>query len=599
MWRGLSPVSFKCLGPRDGRRADRACRIWLWLEALLVGASTASAQAVSGRVLAKADGAPVAGAIVALVDSSGRAVATELAEDDGTFHLAAPSAGRFSVRVERVGFRSTVSAPLMLADGETRNLAIAITSENVTLREVRVNADRRCLVRPQEGMAAAQLWDEARKALSATQLNQLAQAAARSREAHRFLVRTRKTQRELEPTTLRATREEHVDLEGETITPFTSADPAKLDRDGYIDGTMESPTTYYAPDASILLSDRFLDTHCFRVEGGGRHRADLIGLAFEPTDRTRKIGRSMHRVDVTGVLWLDRASAELRYMEYHYVDLPVDVPNDAAGGQLEFRPLPDGRWVVWRWYIRMPRLQRHAEAFDPAVLGRVRPALQLVAIHEEGAEIVDVLPPGSRQIQLATVHGVVSDSLRGGPLGGVRVFLSGTSFAAVTSADGSYTIDTIPPGRYSVSILASRLDSLLLDPPVRDLLLSAGEDERVDFAVPSARALAQRLCPDVTATDSSSILVGVVRDTTDAAAPGARVRVEWNAFSKMASDRLVNRPVAAETKSAAGGRFALCGLPPNTRLTVQARRGGNSVAGPVLHFSPGEVRRVDLRLRAP
>jgi carboxypeptidase family protein len=578
----------------------RCCTLILFC-ALFTSARVALAQTITGRIVAAGDRAPVTGVIVVLLDSAGRAVVTGLAEDDGTFRLNAPRPGRYSVRVERVGFRSNTSAPVLVAEGTVVDVPIAIASESVSLLAVRVSADRRCVVRPQEGLAAAQLWDEARKALSATQLTQLAQAAAHARrDPHRFLVRARKFERDLSPGTLSAFHEQDFEVEAETATPFVSRDPELLDRDGYMSGSMESGSMLYAPDAAILLSDRFLDSHCLRVEESRRHdRGDLIGLAFEPTHLSSERGSHGPRVDVSGVLWLERSTAELRYLEYHYVNLPIEVPNEAAGGLLEFRPLPDGRWIVWRWYVRAPQMERRQSFTNPLPYAHAESRLELKAVHEEGAEILEVLPPGSRNRSLATLHGIVFDSIRGSPIGGARVFLSGTSFAAESKSDGSYTIEALPPGKYTISVLATRLDSLLLDPPAHDLTLSAGEDQRVDFAVPSVRGLGARLCPDLPGVDSAAILLGVVRDTSESTAPGAHVRAEWQAYGRPGSNVLVARTVAAETRSAAGGRFAVCGVPPNTRVMVRAQRDRNSAASPVLHLGPGEVRRIDLRLRAP
>lgn len=561
----------------------------------------AFAQTVTGHIVASTDRSAVSGAIVALLDTTGRVVVSGLAEADGAFRLDAPRSGRYSVRVDRVGFRSSTSAPVLVADGETVDVPIAIASEGISLLAVRVSADRRCVVRPQEGLAAAQLWDEARKALSATQLTQLAQAAAHARrDPHRFLIRARKFERQLTPVSLKPFHEEEFQVEAETFAPFVSRDPELLDRDGYMSGSMETGSILYAPDAAILLSDRFLDSHCFRVEEFHRSdRSDLIGLGFEPARLTRRGRDRPPRVDVSGVLWLDRSSAELRYMEYHYVDLPVEVPNEAAGGLLEFRPLPDGRWIVWRWYVRTPELQRRQSFTNPLPYATGESHLELKSIHEEGAEIIGVLPPGSRLPSMAVLQGTVFDSLRGAPLAGARVFLSGTSFAAVSNADGSYTVDAIPPGKYSVSVLTPRLDSLLLDAPAHELALSAGEQRRLDFAVPSVHGLSSRLCSGVDAPDSTAMLIGVVRDTSGSTATGASVRAEWQSFAKAAADRLTARTQISETRAVGGGRFALCGLPPDTRLTVTARRGGNNAASPVLHLAPGEVRRVDLRLRTP
>src|SRR5207253_4456488 len=107
------------------------------------------------------------------------------------------------------------------------------------------------------------------------------------RDPHRFLVRWRKFKRNLEARTLEPITNEQAELTGEAVTPFVSADPELLARDGYVDGDLERGATFYAPDAAILLSDRFLDSHCLRVQAPPEDRRDdLIGLAFEPTRLT-------------------------------------------------------------------------------------------------------------------------------------------------------------------------------------------------------------------------------------------------------------------------------------------------------------------------
>lgn len=562
--------------------------------AVLVGARVISAQTITGRVAAKSDGAPIAGAIVALIDTTGRAVATKLADDSGAFSFQAPSAGRYSVRVERVGFRSIVSSAYFVRQVDSIHVPLAMSSEGVTLSAIVVSADRRCLVRPQEGIATAQLWNEARKALSATQLTQMAQLAARARrDPHRFVVRWRSIRRELDPKTLAVLHSDEFTQEDETTKPFTSADPDTLARDGYMAGDPDTGTTFFAPDADILLSDRFLDSHCFQLKAPERDRRDdLIGLAFEPVALT-KDRRSRH-VEVRGVLWLDRTTAELRYMEYSYVNLPIEQTSPNVGGLLEFRPLPDGRWIVWRWYVRAPSLARSRSMFNSQLTDW---HTEIGKIHESGAEVLEVMPAGTRRGTVATLRGRVVDSLSGAAMGGVRVFLSGTSFAGVTRADGSYLIDSIPPGRYSASIIAPRLDSLLLDPPVHAFALSAGEEKRIDLALPSLRTLSSTLCSPPM-PDTKSMIVGVVRDSAMGAS-GAQVRVEWTEYASFAPGQLQAQSIWSETTSGKGGRYSLCGVPAGKSVTVRAVRGSASVAIPQRSISPGEVRRVDLVLRKP
>lgn len=87
---------------------------------------------------------------------------------------------------------------------------------------------------------------------------------------------------------------------------------------------MERDTlVFHAPDAAVLLSDTFLDTHCFRLQSAHRAHVGMVGLAFEPVRGTRT-------PDVHGVLWMDAESAELRLLEYGYGDLPRSVPDAAA-----------------------------------------------------------------------------------------------------------------------------------------------------------------------------------------------------------------------------------------------------------------------------
>ena len=547
--------------------------------ALVTLARTTSAQTIAGRVVGKIDGAPVVGAIVTLLDSASRAMTTKLAEDGGSFDFTALGAGSYAIRVERVGYRSTTTAPFLVRLGEKVDVPIVIASDGVSLRAVKVSADRRCTVRPQEGLATAELWNEARKALSATQLTQMAQAAARARrDPHRFAVRWRKFDRELEARSLAVQSEKQVEMTGETVTPFVSADPEVLARSGYVDGDITTGSTFFAPDAAILLSDRFLDTHCFRIQAPEKDRRDdLIGLAFEPLRLTSDGPRP--RVEVRGVLWLDRASAELRYLEYGYVNLPFEADGNRAGGRVEFRPLPDGRWIVWRWYIRTPRLERRQAAFS------AQPSesqMTMARVREQGAELLEVMPAGAPRVSQTAIAGTVFDSLRGVPLVGARVFVSGTSLAAVTRADGSYAIDSIPPGKYLVSVLAPRLDTLLLEPPAREVLLSAAATTQIELALPTVRTLSRQLCGEPMA----SIVLGFVRDTGETKASGASVRAEWKA-------------TAIESTVSGRGRYALCGIPAGVRFRLRARRDRNGTTVAQAPMARGEVRRVDLTLSAP
>lgn len=53
---------------------------------------------------------------------------------------------------------------------------------------------------------------------------------------------------------------------------------------------------FYAPDAEVLLSDAFLDSHCFSLREATVQGEARLGLTFEPVP-----GRTIP--EVRGVLW--------------------------------------------------------------------------------------------------------------------------------------------------------------------------------------------------------------------------------------------------------------------------------------------------------
>jgi hypothetical protein len=130
--------------------------------------------------------------------------------------------------------------------------------------------------------------------------------------------------------------------------PFGAIDPDSLARGGYVVGNEGTGWTFYAPDETVLLSDQFAATHCFRVvREGGRPRE--IGVAFEPVPQRRVS-------DIVGVLWLDEASAELREVVFHFVNAGV-ISRFEARGFTRFLRVPSGAWVVDEWGLKLPRVR--------------------------------------------------------------------------------------------------------------------------------------------------------------------------------------------------------------------------------------------------
>ncbi|MCK5489899.1 MAG: hypothetical protein KAI98_07915, partial [Gemmatimonadetes bacterium] len=157
------------------------------------------------------------------------------------------------------------------------------------------------------------------------------------------------------------TYQRHVNLWGEPLEqgdtqfvsyagrhPWRSVPITELEEHGYA-REAEEGTYFYGPDGEVLLSDQFLDSHCFRYRTGDDDI--VVGLAFEPVRQVDD------RVDVDGVLWLNRETSQLRTLEFRYtgIERPTHLGTGPGPyGQMEFDQLPDGGWIVRDWWIRTP-----------------------------------------------------------------------------------------------------------------------------------------------------------------------------------------------------------------------------------------------------
>jgi hypothetical protein len=242
----------------------------------------------------------------------------------------------------------------------------------ITLEAVRAEAGRRCRPAPgsrrEDGLALQRVWDEARKALSST-----VRAAADSGAAYEFTT----FERIYTPHDRQLVSDTTVRHRGPASRPFASISAEELAEHGYVrplDGTM----TYYGPDAEVLLSDVFLERHCFQLREGTGAEEGMIGLAFEPL-RTRR------RPDVRGVLWLDRRTSELRHLAFDYDGIQPggDPPAD---GRVEFARTPAGTWIVRKWLLRFPVADLVLAPGMPRNY-RLAPA---EALKEVGGEVVSV-----------------------------------------------------------------------------------------------------------------------------------------------------------------------------------------------------------------
>lgn len=162
-------------------------RRWGVLGALLAALPAASAlgQSVRGTVLR--DRVRVDGAVVLLMDSAGTVVARGVSRELGDYALAAPRAGRYTLRVLRIGFAPTLAGPVALAPGAPTSLDVNLTGAPVRIAGLRIVDRAPCEVRPDSDAVAFRLWEEARKALLATSLTEREQLTMRTTSIQRVL----------------------------------------------------------------------------------------------------------------------------------------------------------------------------------------------------------------------------------------------------------------------------------------------------------------------------------------------------------------------------------------------------------------------------
>jgi hypothetical protein len=97
---------------------------------LLTGSSTGpiSAQIVRGQVVDSISRAPVAGATLALLDSSGVEIERTVADEEGRFLLRAPGAGQYRLRVAQDTYRASTFPPFTLGADEVKAFMLLLAS---------------------------------------------------------------------------------------------------------------------------------------------------------------------------------------------------------------------------------------------------------------------------------------------------------------------------------------------------------------------------------------------------------------------------------------------------------------------------------------
>src|SRR3954471_13140208 len=407
------------------------------IAALILAGARTGAQEVRIEVFEAGPGKPIVGANVSLYDSAGTIpLGGGFSDQTGRSDLRGPGRGAYRVKADKVGYDTWTSVQLQL--GEKLVLVRAAMAPARNPSTVVARNETACQQLTGPGTPAGDLWTEIRKALTANAMTEAQGLVPLDVDVYERVL-----DRDLAIVAEHADQHPHISRRPALGISWDQADTTRR-------GDASGTEVYRAPDAATVLSDQFVRSHCYATIRGYGPETGLTGLEFKPA-------RVAGLPELAGGLWLDSRNNSLRALNFDYVNLPIPLRIARTSGRVEFQQLPNGQWIVPRWYIRMPRIARvvASDVRSPAVSrdsllgyqevgGAARPAG--TASPNLGRDSADADDSESQaKANQSVIVGVVYDSSSGRPLPGVQVSTGGGKFKALTNSGGRYELTVDAP----------------------------------------------------------------------------------------------------------------------------------------------------------
>jgi hypothetical protein len=196
--------------------------------------------------------------------------------------------------------------------------------------------------------------------------------------------------------------------------------------------------------------------------------------------------------------------------------------------------------------------------------------------------LVSLLAASGGAQSVTTITGVVRDSIARLPLAGAVVQLVSAdplargARATFSDSVGRFALGGVPDGRYLLGFFHPMLDSLGLEPTLREVRVAGQASVVADLGIPSPTRLGAALCGTPAAPESGAVVIGSVRNARDGEGiASVTVAAEW--FEPSVSREGITRrlPRLAAT-TAANGWFAICNVPRSGIIALVANRGADS-----------------------
>jgi hypothetical protein len=540
------------------------------IAALIVAGVRAGAQDVRIEVFEAGTGRPIVGANVSLYDSAGTIpFGGGFSDQSGRTDLRGPGRGAYRLKADKVGYDTWTSVQLQL--GEKTVLVRAAMAPSRTPAPLIAHSETACQqLTTGPGSAAGDLWVEIKKALTASAMTEAQGLVPLDVDVYeRVLDRNLGIVAEHVEQWPRIARRPALGISWDQVDTARRADGANSD-------------VYRTPEAATLLSDQFVKSHCYAAIRGYGAESGLTGLEFKPA-------RVAGLPELTGVLWVDPKDNSLRALNFDYVNLPIPLRVARTSGRVEYQQLPNGQWIVPRWYIRVPRVGRvvtndpRSQARDSLlgyqeVGGASRPAGSASTARNASAGAGDNLSAVDPSESQSVIAGVVFDSTSGRPLSDVQVSARG-KFRTLTNGGGRYELAVDGPVNDTLVFEHPRLRLFHIAERVQTISLPAGAHGQASILVPSYATLRARICGrNETGTEPQGLMAGYVTDASGKPIAGAHVCASWVITWIEQNGRLVstNQQRTVETNTNSDGSYLMCGLTRGAQITAKVGIAGRN-----------------------
>ena len=326
---------------------------------------------VRGRLVDGVAKSPVIGALAELRDQQANVIAQTFTSPTGAFLFAVPGNKKYVLRIAAIGYGR--HAPIEIPVGTETVVVpdVVLTPVVVTLPELHAMSGKRACGKSEVNPETfGGLLESARTSLQVMDATLRSGSVAFEMQViHKLAVKTSTDS----------------SISADTVGGVLHEWPVKsLSIDSLQELGFQRPKTpeegfghhYYGPDMQVLVSDWFLDTHCFALDKD-RSKGDTVVIKFDPAGKNKN-------TDVSGTLVLDRSSLTMRRLTFELRDLPDGVPDRSAGGEMRFAEKSPGLWVPIEWAIWAP-ITKSARTISRPVLTTNSPGQRVVVAGGRGS----------------------------------------------------------------------------------------------------------------------------------------------------------------------------------------------------------------------